>query len=209
MNIARISQYLFGMVIIYLGTTLAVKSTIGAGFWSALFVGLSKSLPFSVGFWFAVSQVIIVFINAFLLKGRPEWLAFIPIVLESIIFDFWLEFVFKDIHFDDAMLLTRVGIFTLALVIASFGIALYVLTGLPRSPVDQLFISISQRFRWKIGASQTIVAITVSSIAFMLGGPVGVGTVISIFLFGPCIQFWLQRVTKIKWFNKSSISVQT
>lgn len=198
MIVARIIQYLFGMTIIYLGTTLAVKSTLGAGFWSALFVGLSDTLPFSVGIWFAVSQILIAFINAYLLRGRPEWLAFIPILIEGIIFDFWLEVVFQHVHFADELLITRIGIFMSSLVIASFGIALYIMTGLPRSPVDQLFISIAYRFKFKIGASQTLVAMTVSVIAIMLGGPVGVGTGISVFLFGPCIQFWTQRISKIK-----------
>lgn len=194
----RIFQYLIGMTIIYFATTLAVKSTIGAGFWSALFVGLSDSLPFSVGVWFATSQILIVFINACLLKGKPELLAFIPILLESIIFDFWLEVVFRNIHFTDFLLITRIGIFMLALMIAGFGIALYIMTGYPRSPVDQLFIAISYRFKWKVGASQTLVALTVSVVAFLLGGPVGAGTILSVFLLGPCIQFWMHKIDKVK-----------
>lgn len=197
MLIARISQYLFGMVIIYLGTTLAVKSTIGAGFWSALFVGLSNKFIFSVGVWFVICQILIVFFNAWLLKSRPEWLAIIPILLEGAIFDFWLEVVFKNVDFSHMMLWMRIGIFSSALVIASLGIALYVLTGYPRSPVDQLFVSISQRFQWKMGVSQSMVALVVTGFAYILGGPVGVGTVLSIFLYGPFIEVWLYALSMV------------
>ena len=189
----RIILYLIGIAITYLGTTLAVKSTIGAGFWAALYVGLGDRIGLSVGFWFAVFQIIIVFLNASLRQLPPAWLAFIPIILESAFFDFWLEIVFKNIQFTNIILPFKIGIFLFGLFIASFGMVLYIRTGFTRSPVDDLFLAISQRFHWRIGFSQMMVAATVMTAAFFIGGPVGLGTILSVLGLGPLIEFWNLR----------------
>ncbi|WP_345244060.1 hypothetical protein [Pontibacillus salipaludis] len=206
MIIKRTRLYILGMLITHLGTALSVKSTIGAGFWSAFFVGASHSIGLTPGMWFALSQITLVFINAFLSNRQPVWLAFIPIIIESVFFDFWLTFAFNNVSLANVPLAFRIITFISALTIASFGISLYLYTNLPRSPVDQLFVTISERFRLSIGLSQSIIAATITLFAFLLGGPIGAGTAISVFLLGPFIQTWVNILSHSKHIKRIQYS---
>ncbi|WP_158736799.1 YitT family protein [Alteribacillus sp. YIM 98480] len=190
----RIFLYLAGMIINFLGVALIVKSDVGAGFWTAFFVSITEHAGMTAGFWYGLFQMIFIFVNARLLGFRPEWAAIVPLVLEAIILDFWLEVVFHSVHLQTAPILTKFTVFSCGLLLVSLGVAIYILPRFTKAPVDQLFLSMSERFDWSVRKSQTILALMVTSLAVLLGGPVGVGTIITTFLLGPLIQFWQVKV---------------
>ncbi|MFC0523394.1 YitT family protein [Pontibacillus salicampi] len=197
MLIRRGIIYVLGMLITYFGTALVVKSALGAGFWSALYVGMSQTVGLSVGIWFALIQIGIVVLNAKLRNQKPDWLAIIPILIESAAFTLWLEYILQDVQFEEATLLVKTAVFLTGMTIASLGIGIYIHTGFTRAPVDELFLSLSHRFRLKMSASQSLIAATVTLTALLLGGPVGLGTFLSILVFGPFIQFWSDCISKL------------
>ncbi|MFZ4452816.1 YczE/YyaS/YitT family protein [Salibacterium aidingense] len=189
--------YLTGIIINFLGVSLIVKSGMGAGFWAAFFTGLSEQLGFTVGMWYGCFQFIFIFVNGYLLCRRPEFLAFIPLVLETAVFDFWLEIVFKNFYLTAAPLYIQLLVFAAGILCVSLGVALYILPGFPRAPIDQLFLAFSERFNWNIRTSQTLIAVLVAATAFVVGGPVGIGTVIVALTIGTCIQFWYEKLTAL------------
>jgi uncharacterized membrane protein YczE len=182
------------MIINFLGVSLIIKSDFGAGVWSAFFVSFSEQFGMTTGFWYGIFQLIFIFINARLLGYRPEWGALIPLLLEAIIFDFWLEVVFHSLHLHAAPIYTKMIVFTSGLILVGLGVAIYILPNFPKAPVDQLFLSISERYKWSIRKSQTTLALIVTSLSLLLGGPVGIGTIIATFLMGPLIQFWQAKI---------------
>lgn len=186
-----------GIITVYFGTALVVKASLGAGFWTALFVGFSERFGMSAGFWFGITQFVVIFVNAWLKKRGPDLLAFIPIVLESLILDFWLIVVMGNWDFSMLGLWMKILIFTGGLIIATFGLSLYIQTGFPRAPADDLFVSISERFRMRLGSAQVVVAVLATLMAYGVGGPVGLGTVLSVFLSGPCIELWAAKTAAL------------
>ncbi len=62
------------------------------------------------------------------------------------------------------------------------------------APVDQLFLAVSHRFNLSLRMGQTVVAAIVAFVAFLIGGPVGIGTLAGILFLGPAIQFCYSRV---------------
>ncbi|MFB4165233.1 YitT family protein [Alteribacillus sp. JSM 102045] len=200
MSIAYLNRcffYLLGIVINFLGVTLLVKSEMGAGFWAAFFTGLSEQLGLTVGMWYGFFQLIFIFVNGYLLSKRPEYWAIIPLILETIILDFWLEVVFKNVHLTSAPLFAQIIVFITGIILVSLGVAIYIMPGFPRAPIDQLFLAFSERFNWTIRASQTFVAVVVAGTAFLIGGPVGIGTVVVALTLGSCIQFWYEKLTAL------------
>ncbi|MCP8616250.1 YczE/YyaS/YitT family protein [Salirhabdus salicampi] len=202
MFLYRIFLYLIGMFINFLGVTLIVKSALGAGVWSAFFVSISDVMGMTVGFWYGAFQVFFIFVNAQLLGIRPDWGAVIPLILEAVIFDFWLEVVFHSLYLHNATLLTKLSVFLLGITLLGLGVAVYILPGFSKAPIDQLFLSISEKFQWSVRKSQTALAVVVFGIATLLKGPVGLGTVIATLLMGPMIQFWQGKVQN--WYNPST-----
>ncbi|WP_246031629.1 YczE/YyaS/YitT family protein [Salibacterium salarium] len=199
--------YLLGMIINFLGVSLLVNSGMGAGFWAAFFTGLSTQLGLTVGIWYGFFQLVFIFVNGYLLGRRPEFWAVIPLVLEAIILDFWLEVVFKNIHVTTAPLFIQIAVFAAGILCVSLGVAIYIMPGFPTAPIDQLFLSFSERFNWNIRTSQTLIAVVVAGTALLVGGPVGVGTVIVALSLGTFIQFWHEKLTAFcqLHFNKDMV----
>ncbi|CDQ17815.1 hypothetical protein SAMN05192559_102391 [Halobacillus karajensis] len=193
----RATVYLIGMFINFFGVALLINATLGAGFWTSFFIGVTDHLGYTVGFWYAAFQLIIIFINAKLMKALPETKAVIPVVFESLILDFWLEFVFVNVDLSTAPFMLQITTLLAGVAFIGMGVAIYILPQFPRAPVDQLFLAVSSRFRLSLQTGQTVVAIIMTSLALIIGGPVGLGTIAPMIFLGPVIQFIYTRAYPI------------
>ncbi|WP_066172513.1 YczE/YyaS/YitT family protein [Bacillus marinisedimentorum] len=197
----RIFIYLAGMSLNFLGAALFIKSTLGAGFWTAMVAGIKDNFGFSVGFWYGFSQLAVMMINSYIVKRRPEIEAVITLVLEAFILDFWLEVALRDVHLGPEAAAVKAAVFTAGVIVMSLGVSLYIMPGFPRAPVDQLFLTLSDKFGLSIRVSQMTVAASSSIIGFLIGGPVGIGTVLLVLALGPLIQFWYPKVERFYTLN--------
>ena len=80
-----------------------------------------------------------------------------------------------------------------SLFIQSFGVYLYTSAGLSVGPRDAMLIAIAKKSNhMSIGTIKAIIEISVFIIGFMLGAPVGIGTLICVFGIGFILQFTLK-----------------
>ncbi|WP_347551846.1 hypothetical protein ABFG93_07140 [Pseudalkalibacillus hwajinpoensis] len=193
----RITIYLLGMFINFFGVALVIHATLGAGFWTSFFIGISDLFGLTVGFWYGFFQILIIFLNAWLMKKKPEYAALLPIVLESIILDFWVEVVFVAVNLSAAPLIVKSVVLVAGMIAIGLGVAIYILPQFPRAPFDQLFLVVSFRFNLSLQMAQTLVAVIMASLALLIGGPVGIGTAALVVFLGPIIQFWYVRAYPI------------
>ncbi|SDZ86071.1 hypothetical protein SAMN05421743_101450 [Thalassobacillus cyri] len=189
----RMSVYILGIVVNFFGVALLIKAALGAGFWTALFVGLEDKFGFTVGIWYGTFQLAFIFLNGWLAKQKPEFRALLPLVLESLVLDFWLEVVFKNMSLAAAPFLIQLITVIISVGFIALGVAIYILPQLPRAPVDQLFLVIAKKFRISLLVSQTAIALTTSTTAFLIGGPVGIGTLVGTAFAGPLIQYFYTK----------------
>jgi uncharacterized membrane protein YczE len=73
---------------------------------------------------------------------------------------------------------------------------MYLQTKFPANPIDQLMISLHDRFRLNFMVAKTIGEVSALILAFALQGPIGIGTIIITFLIGPIIQYINIPITK-------------
>lgn len=184
--IIRTLFYLIGLLFLTLGISLAIKAGLGASAWDALAVGESKTFGLSVGNWIIINSSILLFVNAFLQKKRPEWLAAITFILIGRFLDFWLTV--ESEHLFDSNLVTRYIQLVLAILSMTIGIAVYLQAKFPLSPIDDLMISLNKRFGVSLGVAKTIGEVFALVLAFLLKGPIGIGTVLITFSIGPILQ---------------------
>ncbi|MYL35731.1 hypothetical protein GLW08_14545 [Pontibacillus yanchengensis] len=182
--------YLVGMNICFIGAALMVKANIGTGTWTAFFAGLEHQFGLTIGFWYGFTQFILIFVNALLFKRKPSLSPILPLVLEAVLFDFWLEIVFHSFTMDGQLFIEKVVLFVIGLGLTSFGVATYMTVGYPNAPRDDLFLAISERFHKSIRFAQTSISFVATSSALLLGGPVFIGTFISLCFYGQLIQLW-------------------
>lgn len=184
--IIRVLFYLIGLLFLTLGISLAIKAGLGASAWDALAVGESKTFGLSVGNWIIINSSVLLFVNAFLQKKRPDWLAAITFILIGHFLDFWLTV--ESEHLFDSNMVTRYIQLVLAILSMTIGIAIYLQAKFPLSPIDDLMISLNKRFKVSLGVAKTIGEVFALVLAFLLQGPIGIGTVLITFSIGPILQ---------------------
>ncbi|MEI5909352.1 DUF6198 family protein [Bacillus spongiae] len=192
MNLYKTMFYLLGLFTISFGITLTIKADLGAGAWDALNVGLSTTVGLTVGTWVIIVGAILIFVNAFLLQKRPDFLAFITVFLVGFFIDFWLVYALKD-WFPEGFYLKLV-LLLLGLFILSLGIATYLQANYPLIPIDNFMMAIRERFNLRLSLAKTIGELTALVMAFIFQGPIGIGTIIITFAIGPCIQFFFPKM---------------
>ena len=73
--------------------------------------------------------------------------------------------------------------------------ALYIGAGLGPGPRDGLMTGLARRTGWSLRLVRTGIELTVLGFGWLLGGTVGVGTLLYAFTIGPLVQIFLPMVT--------------
>ncbi|PLS14734.1 membrane protein [Bacillus sp. M6-12] len=188
----RVSFFVIGIFILTFGVSLTIKAGIGTGAWDGLHVGLAELFGMTVGRWIMVTGILLMFLNAYLLKKIPEFLALGTIVIVGLSIDFWLLIVLPD--WQPAGNLYRMGALATGIIILSFGICVYLQPQFPANPLDKLMVAIHKRFNISLMLAKTAGELIGLIFAFMVKGPIGIGTLIITFSIGPAVQWFYPPV---------------
>ena len=186
MLIAAASLFLNGF-----GVYLTIQANIGAGPWDVLNLGLSKSLGILYGTAsIAVSLTILAMDIAL---REPIGIAmFIDAVVVGKAVDF---FNWTGLVPPCASVWTALPMMLAGLVILAFTQYTYMIASLGCGPRDTLLVGLAKRLkRLPIGAVSIALLSSATLIGWLLGGPVGVGTLICAFGTGPIMQLAFRTV---------------
>lgn len=89
-------------------------------------------------------------------------------------------------------------VFLAGLLLLAFATALYIAADFGPGPRDGLMTGLVRRTGWRVWIVRTLIEGSVLLIGFLLGGPVGVGTVIFAFGVGPLIGWFLPVITRMR-----------
>lgn len=191
----RLLFFIIGLAIMTFGVCMTIKvADIGVGAWDALNVALTERVGLSVGKWVMIDGVILVLVNALLVKRRPDILSLLTIIVIGLLVDFWLDTVFN--LFDVEQLLAKLAMLLVGILIIGFGASIYLQAKFPQSPIDNFMLAIKERFRVNLMLAKTIGEITALIPAFFLNGPISYGTIIITFTVGPAIQLFFPSFEK-------------
>ena len=186
MLIAAVSLFVNGF-----GVYLTIQANIGAGPWDVLNLGLSRTLGILYGnASIAVSLTILVI--DILLKEPIGIAMFIDAVVVGKAVDF-----FNWIHAVPPCRgpLTGIPVMIVGLFILAYTQFTYMIASLGCGPRDTLLVGLAKRApRVPIGAVSIALLSTATLIGWLLGGPVGVGTLICAFCSGPVMQLAFSTV---------------
>jgi uncharacterized membrane protein YczE len=192
----RISIYLIGLCISALGISLIILSQAGAGPMDLVAVGLNNHLGLTIGMWSIISQAVLVLITGMIERKRLQLESIVAIVIRSWFLDFWIYIAFKDIHFA-ATWETQWLTFIMGVISVGFGIGIYLEARLPRTPIDGLMIAIHNRLGWSLNVSRALIEASAAFVGFLLGGPIGLGTLLVVVSLGRVIQFVNKKAKQI------------
>ena len=186
MMMAAVSLFVNGF-----GIYLTIQANIGAAPWDVLNLGLSKSLGILYGTAsIAVSATILVID---ILLGEPIGIAmFIDAVVVGKAVDFfnWIHVVPRCRTLASGIPVMMIGLFILA-----YTQYTYMMASLGCGPRDTLLVGLARRVKKvPIGAVSVALLSLATLIGWVLGGPVGIGTLICAFGTGPVMQFAFRTV---------------
>jgi uncharacterized membrane protein YczE len=180
----------FGLFIFGLGDSLLIQSQIGNAPWSVLAQGIANRLDITMG-WstFAISSLVLLLWIP--LKEKPGFgtLSNIAVIASAI------QVGVTIFPTQDSYLL---GIFycLIGITMVGVGSALYITCGLGPGPRDGLMTAIHNRSGVRIGRVRLGIEGTVLLAGWLLGGTVGLGTLLFATLIGQSIAVALGVVSR-------------
>ncbi len=185
----KLFRVLAGNTLMGLGISLVITAGIGVDPWTVLSLGVSNVLQISVG-RAAQLQGLLFMSGVYLIYRRKPGLGtLINMMLVGLIIDFSQGLVTTP-----QLFLGQLGVLALGLLILSFGVALYVAGNLGEGPIEQLMLALHFRHGWPIGRIRIVMDFVATSSGFLLGGSVGLGTLISVVVIGPTVAKFLQLI---------------
>lgn len=192
-NVVRYGTFLMGILVMTLGVSLTVKSGLGAGAYDSINFALAEIFHINVSIGIYSTALLVVFITAFIRKRRPRFETFIPSLMMGVTTDMWVGMI-KNISADS--LYMQIIIFIVGALLVSLGVAMYIIPKLPTNPTDDLMVALTEK-KFSITKAKLGIDILCFVIAFILKGPIGVGTVILTFLIGPMVDIFHHIILSI------------
>ena len=181
-----------GLSLFGFGESLLIHSTIGVSPWTVLAEGLSLKLNWSVGFATFIVSVLVLSAWIFL-KQKPGLGTLLNIIIIAGMIDLSL-FLF-DFSTNNFLLNILTGI--LGVLFVGLGSGIYLIANLGPGPRDGLMTGLQRITKLPIAWVRASIEISVVILGWILGGTVGIGTLIFAFGIGPAVALGLYLINEI------------
>ena len=191
--LVRVIVFLAGIFVLALGAGTVITANLGAATWDVLHIGLSKITGLSVGRWVQIIGILMILTTAFLEKKRLA----IGSVLNIVIVGFFLNIILNSgmiPSFTEKF--PRVIMLILGIIFMGTGSGMYVSSKVGAGPRDGMTLFISNKFSISVGLSRTILEFIALTCGWLVGGPVALGTFITVPFVGPVMQKSLKVCTR-------------
>lgn len=197
----RLLRLIWGLFLYALGIVFTLNAHIGYAPWEVFHVGFAKTAGISIGNASIITGVVIGIIV--LLLGEKLGLG---TVLNMVLIGMFLDLILRlDIipvanHFVWGIIMLVAGLFIIAL--ASY---FYIGSAFGAGPRDSLMIALTRKTKLPIGVCRGMIELLAVFVGWRLGGMLGIGTIISAFLIGFCVQ----ATFKLLKFDSTAIKHET
>ena len=178
-------KIIFGLIIFSLGVHLTIRANLGLAPWDCLGMGLANQTPLNYGLSMTITAIICLIIDLLM----KEKIGFGTII--DALFTGNCVQVFNDLdHFPETTnVFIGILIIIAGLTLMAVGQFFYMSAGQCCGPRDALLVGLGKRLSFlPIGAVLVILYGTVLLIGWLLGGPVGIGTIVTTFGSGVVMQ---------------------
>lgn len=187
----RVAILFFGLAIFGLGDSLLVQGNVGNAPWTVFAQGVSLKTGWALGFsTFLISVVVLLFWIP--LREKPGFGTLANILLIATFIQIGIS-IFPLQH----SLISGVAFDLIGIAFVGIGSSLYITCGLGPGPRDGTMTGIHQKTGIRVGRVRLGIEVTVLAIGSLLGGTVGVGTLLFALLIGESIAISLGVVARL------------
>ena len=181
-----------GFLLYGLAIALIIRANLGTGTWVVLEVALADLLGIQIG-TMTVYMGFFVLILALALREQVGWGTLGNILSIGP----WLNLFLKWIVLSNENLLLQIGMLLLGILVQGMATAVYIGVDAGAGPRDSLMLAIHRTTGLSIRVARGAIEATVVLIGWLLGGPLGFGTVVFALLIGPSVQ-WAFKLFNVK-----------
>ena len=198
--VVRVIELLIGLTIAHLGVTLFLQADLGSDPFNVLIQGLFRFIPWPafmthgnvhVGVSFLIILVLLVVDRSYVRIGT-----LLCMILGGPIIDLFTVALAPVIHSGSPMMLRLLAL-VLGCVILAFGMTIVIKSQAGTGPNDLVAVVISDKGKKKFGTVRIIVDVSFALAGFLLGGTLGLGTVVCACLVGPTAQVFMPWSEKL------------
>ena len=191
LNPTRVAVLFFGLAIFGLGDSLLVQSNIGNAPWTVFAEGVSLKTNWSLGFsTFVIS--IFVLLAWIPLREKPGFGTLSNIVLIATFIQVGVSIFPEQDSLINGVIFVLSGI-----ALVGIGSSLYITCGLGPGPRDGAMTGIHNVTGVRVGRVRLAIEVTVLFIGWLLGGTLGLGTLLFALLIGNSVAISLGIVARL------------
>src|SRR5262245_9764027 len=184
----RLAQLAVGLALFGVSIALLVRANLGLDSWDVLHQGLALRLGVPIG-WVINAVGVIVLLLWIPLRQRPG----VGTVANVIVVGLAANGVLAVLPGPSGGV-PRGSMLAAAIVINALATALYIGAGLGPGPRDGLMTGLAARGH-SIRLMRTLIELSVLTVGWLLGGSVGIGTIVYAISIGPLVHLLLPRLT--------------
>ena len=181
----RLPQLYLGLVAYGVSLGLMYRGDLGLAPWDVLHSGLIEHLPMTLG-QAVILMSFVVLLLWIPLREKPG----LGTISNAIVVGLSADATLALLDRPDNLVL-RVGLMVGGIVLCGLSTAMYIGAQLGRGPRDGLMTGLARRTGRSIRLVRTGLEVTVVVIGLLLGGTLGLGTVLYALAIGPLTQLWL------------------
>lgn len=183
-RLRRLAQLYLGLYLYGLSGALLIRSDLGAMPWDVLSQGLSNQTGLSIGTWSVIIGALIMLLWI-PLRQKPGLgtLSNVIVIGVSVDLSLWLIPTTDFLPFQILLLISGV-------LVCAIATGCYIGVGLGPGPRDGLMTGLAS-LGLSIRLARTIIEVTVTLLGFLMGGTVGLGTLVFMIAIGPLAQIFL------------------
>lgn len=194
--------FIAGLIILAFGISLTIKGQLlGIGPWDVLHVGLYLNVGLTIGSWSIISGLVIVIGTAVGTKRFPKIGTWLNMILIGLFIDFF-NWLLPDL----ASYFGQTIFFVAGVLIMGLGVGIYVAPSMGAGPRDSVMILIVEKTGWTVKRVRTGIEIVVAIVGWMLGGPIGFGTVLIAVTLGQIVHITLPMAKR--WLNRCTNEIE-
>ncbi len=183
---ARAAWLIGGLFVFAIGIICLYESRLGLSPWDVLNQGISKHSPLSFG-TANIAAGCGVLGAAVLLGARIGPGTIANAILVGAFVDLLLR-IHRVTRLADSSLAARVGLLVAGVAVMGAATAIYVGAGFGAGPRDSLMLALVRVSRWRVGLVRGSLEAAATAAGFVLGGTVGIGTVVFVLAIGPAVE---------------------
>lgn len=183
--------FFVGLITMSLGITLTIKgNALGTSPWDVFHIGLFKQFGLTIGSWSIITGLFIVVTTSIYLKRIPKLATILNMLLIGTFID-----IFNWLLPDTDVFMFAVIYFIAGFFVLSVGCAMYIAASLGEGPRDTVMMIIASK-GYSVKTGRMVMEVFAAGFGWLLGGPVGIGTIILALGTGYVIQpslFYFKR----------------